>query len=109
MRSTIMAAVALAVLALVPAGCVGNASSAKVLTPEQQRDAAILAKAEPGQEIKTEDPNNPVVCRNEADATTRIRKYKSCKPKSEWDRIERESRESVENSIKNSGHNIEGN
>lgn len=98
MRSIILAG-AIAALAFLPAGCAGTKSSSASQDPATVK----LAKAEEGQPVVTDDPNNPQICHSEADSTTRVRKYKVCRTQAEWDEMERKGQKQIQEQISNSG------
>ena len=93
MKTThILAGCLLAAVTLLPAGCAGTQSAAK----RETAPAATTAEPKAAQAAVVGDPNDPTICKSDADSTTRVRKYKICKTKSEWDAISNEARRQVE-------------
>lgn len=76
MRTTRATVLMLALAAGALGGCAGTRAAAPV--------AAAPAPA-PAQIASAEDPADPIVCKEEGDSTTRVRKHKTCLKKSEWE------------------------
>ena len=74
MRTTRATVLMLALAAGALGGCAGTHAA-----------APVAATPAPAQVASAEDPADPIVCKEEGDSTTRVRKHKTCLKKSEWE------------------------
>lgn len=67
--------------------------------------AALLIAAQPAAPAATEvKPAEKMICRYEADVTTRIKTKRTCRKKTEWDQIAKDTEEDLRRST-NQRHN----